>query len=381
MSNPIRILNIVGNMGAGGYEALIMNLYRNVDREKVQFDFLTHNNEPGVYDKEILELGGRIYHMPEIRTTTRTYYHRIFKYISALKKFFKEHPEYHIIHGHMTNTAAIYIPIAKKYGKVSCAIAHSHMTQDREGLLGIITKILHKPIPKIATDFFSCSERASHWIFNEELISSGQVKVIKNGVDPKRFYYSAKQSKKGKEEMGLVGKVVFGHVGRFKTEKNHSFLIEIFNEIKKKEENAVLLLIGDGEHRAEIEKKILDLNLQDSVRMLGVRGDVQNLMSVMDVFLLPSMHEGLPVVGVEAQAAGLPMLTSTGVTAETDITGNVTFLELSAGAEKWAEEALKIYHNFKRRDMYDYISSNGYDITKTAGWLQDFYIDKHNEVK
>lgn len=380
MSEPIRILNVVGRMGAGGIEALIMNLYRNVDRDKVQFDFLTHKGNGGIYEDEIRRLGGKIYEMPVLRTGDKTYYWKAFTYRHALKNFFTAHPEYHVLHGHMTNLAAIYMPIAKKYGKVTCCIAHSHLTQARPGLVGKITDILHKPLPRIATDYFACSEMAAHWIFSDEDIRSGKVKIIKNGVDPKRFYFDKERAKTIKHEMGLEGKFVIGNVARFKTEKNHSFQIDVLNEMVKTLPDTVLLLVGDGELRLEIEEKVKKLGLENNVRFLGLRSDVPDLMLAMDLFLLPSLYEGLPVVGIEAQAAGLPVITSTGVTQETDITGNVVFLDLSLGEKEWARKITEVYQSFERKDMYQYIHDNGYDITETAKWLQDFYIKKHGTI-
>lgn len=377
MSEPIRVLNVVGRMGDGGIESLIMNIYRNLDREKVQFDFLTHKGSGGIFEDEIRALGGHIYEMPVIRTATKTYYWKLFTYITALKRFFKAHPEYHVIHGHMTNTAAIYMPISKKYGKVTCRIAHSHQSHATPGLSGRVTNIIQKPIPKLATDYFACSEMAAHWIYPDEAIRSGKVKVIKNGVDPKRFHYDEEKREALRKELGLEGQFVLGHVGRFKTEKNQAFLVDVFAQLHKRLPESMLLLVGDGELRPEVEAKVHRLGLEKSVRFLGIRKDVDALMLAMDLFVLPSLYEGLPVVGVEAQATGLPVLTSTGVTRETDITGNVTFMELDAGAKAWADAALEIRQSFIRRDMYEYIKENGYDITETAAWLQEFYIKKH----
>lgn len=378
-NEPIRVLNIVGEMSPGGIEVLIMNIYRNIDKSKVQFDFLMHSPDgEGSFVPEIEKMGGRVYRTPIIKTKNKTYYGRVNKYIRFLKKFFSEHPEYRIIHGHMTNTAAIYMPIAKKYGNVTCTIAHSHLTQARPGLVGMVTDILHKMIPKLATDYFACSEMAAHWIYPDEAIKAGKVKVIKNGVDPKRFHYDAIEAAEMKVSLGLEGKFVIGNVARFKTEKNHSFMMDIMQELVKVRGDVMLMLIGDGELRKETEEKVHAHGLDAHVKFMGIRSDVPQLMEAMDLFLLPSLYEGLPVVGVEAQAAGLPVVTSTGVTEETDITGNVIFLDLSIGAKQWAEKINEVYSHFNRKDMLTYIRENGYDITETAAMLQEFYIGKYN---
>ena len=243
MGEPIRVLNIVGLMSPGGIETLIMNLYRNIDRNKVQFDFLTHKGIDGTFDEEIKSLGGRIYKMPQIREGDKTYYFRFFEYITALKRFFREHQEYHIVHGHMTNTAVFYMPIAKKYGAVTCCIAHSHQTQATPGLSGVLTNILQKPLPKIATDYFACSEMAAKWIFPEEAIKSGKVKVIRNGVDPKRFYFDEKKRSEVRKELGIGDCFVIGNVARFKTVKNHAFQIDTFDQYHKVYPNSMLMLI------------------------------------------------------------------------------------------------------------------------------------------
>jgi len=378
MSQPIRILNIIGEMSPGGIEILIMNIYRNIDRSKVQFDFLQHSpSGEGSFNDEIKSMGGKIYHMPYIKTATKTHYEKLFLYIKALKHFFVEHPEYHVIHGHMTNTAAIYMPIAKKYGKVTCCIAHSHLTQARPGFVGKVTDLLHKRVSTVATDYFACSEMAAHWIFINEIIESRKVKIIKNGIDPNQFNYNAEKAANIRMKMGLDDKFVIGNVSRFKIEKNHTFQIDIFSEFLKIKPNSVLMLVGDGELKLEIEKKVELLGLKDYVKFMGIRSDVEELMLAMDVFLLPSLYEGLPVVGVEAQAMGLPVLTSTGVTKEMDITGNVWFLDLAVDSKLWAKEMLNISLDFKRREMHEYLRHNGYDITQTATWFQEFYIQKH----
>lgn len=377
MSEPIRVLNIVGLMSPGGIETFIMNIYRSLDRNKVQFDFLTHKGIDGVFDNEIQSLGGRIYKMPQLREGEKTYYWKFLEYRSALKSFFKAHPEYHIIHGHMTNTASIYIPIARKYGKVTCFIAHSHLTQARPGLSGKITDLMHKRIPSLATDYFACSEMAAKWIYPQKLIDQEKVIVVKNGVDPQKFHYDPDNAALLKSKMHLSDKFVIGNVARFKTEKNHTFQIDIFNEIYKKDPNSILMLIGEGELMDNIKKKVVKLGLEKAVLFLGLRKDIPDLMQTMDVFLLPSLYEGLPVVGIEAQAAGLPVIMSTGITKETDITGNVTFLNLQEGAKVWADKILEIRNSFQRKDMMEHIQRNGYDITATAMWLQDFYIKKH----
>lgn len=377
----IRVLNVVGLMSPGGIETLIMNVYRNLDRSKVQFDFLAHKGIDGLFDEEITSLGGCVYKMPRLREGTKTYYWRLFEYMAELKRFFSNHPEYRVLHGHMTNTVALYMPAAIKYGNVTCLIAHSHSTSSRPGLSGIVTNILQKPVSRLATDYFTCSEAASHWLFPDELIDSGKVKVIKNGVDTSLFAYSIEKSDQMKISLGLEGKFVIGHVGRFTAQKNQSFLLDVFADILKRNYQAVLLLIGTGEYEDECKVKAQSLGITDYVRFMGTRSDIPALMRAMDVFVLTSLVEGLPVVAIEAQAAGLPVITSTGVTTETDITGNVKFRDLNLGAGSWADEVIRMGSSFVRRDTSEDIKNNGYDIKETAKWLQEFYLEKHGVVR
>lgn len=377
MSEPIRVLHVVGNMGIGGIETLIMNIYRNIDRDKVQFDFLIHNPTEGEYADEIKKLGGHIYRMPVLRDKTRTYYWRYFEYKRALKKFFLEHQEIKVLHGHMTNTASIYMPIAMKYGNVKCLITHSHQTEATPGLSGIVTNILQKNIEKIATDYFACSKEAAKWIYSPALINEEKVKIISNGVDVNKYHYNDIEQKKLKLQMKYNGKIVIGNVARFKEVKNHTFLIDIFAELHKLNPDTVLLLIGQGELEKDVKKKVMSLGLSDSVDFLGARNDVPMLLKIFDIFLLPSLSEGLPLVGIEAQAAGLPVLAADTVTKELNITGNVEFLSLEKPAKFWAQRVLDIVNNFSRKDMTEAVRLAGYDIKETAKWLQKFYLEKY----
>ena len=376
MGKAIRVLHVVGNMGIGGIETLIMNIYRNIDRSKVQFDFLIHNPTEGEYADEIKRMGGKIYRMPVLRDKTHTYYWRYFEYRRALKQFFSEHPEIEIVHGHMTNTAAIYMPIAQKYGNVKCCIAHSHQTEATPGLSGFVTNILQRNLEKLATDYFACSEEAAKWIYSPELVEQGKVKIIHNGADVEKYHFDLVEHESLKTKMGHSGKIVFGNVARFKKQKNHEFLIDIFAEIHKLNQQTVLVLVGQGELEQDMKNKVARLGLTDCVEFLGARNDVPTLLKEFDVFLLPSLFEGLPLVGIEAQAAGLPMVTSTTVTPETDITGNVTFLPLELPASEWAKKILEINSSFARKDMTQEVRDAGYDIKQTAEWLQQFYLDK-----
>lgn len=371
---PIRILNVVGRMDRGGIETFIMNVYRNIDRERVQFDFLAHyGKEDAHYNDEIKKLGGKIYEMPVIKTTEKTYYSKVFEYRNALKYFFKQHDEYKILHGHMTNTASIYMPIAKKYGSVKVCIAHSHLSRRRHGLNGILTDVLKIPLRKYATDYFACSIEAAKWLFRDHDIRNGRVKVINNAIDSQLYIYDKNRRDDIRKLFGITDELVIGHIGRFFHEKNHEFLIDVFFEILNSGINAKLMLAGEGLLKPLIESKVKRLGIQDKVIFLGVRDDIPDILQAMDIFVLPSIHEGLPVVSIEAQASGLPCVLSTGVTSEADISGLVSFVSLKTDVKVWAESIINIFGSTKRANTQSLIIENGYDIHKIANELQTFY--------
>jgi len=363
----IRVLHIVGKMDRGGIETFLMNVYRNINREKIQFDFLTCATEtPGDYDNEILDLGGRIYQVPGRRQGW-------LGHLRKLHEFFKEHPEYSIVHAHVSSlTNVSVLRIARKYG-IHCRIVHSHNT--REGG-SAIHKCLHRinqlTLATYATDFFACSDLAAKWMYPKKQYKEGRYCVINNGIDTKNFAFNEDSRKEKRRQLGIEGKYVIGHIGRFHRQKNHHFLIDIFAELKARDEDCVLLLIGDGELRTSIEKKVRDLGLTESVRFLGVRSDIPDLLQAMDLFLLPSFHEGLPVVLVEAQTAGLRCCVSSAVSKEANITNLVEFVNLENSVEVWANAVLK-NKNYLRKDTADVVTAKGYDITQIAEDLQKWY--------
>ncbi len=375
MSKPIRVLQVVGRMDRGGIETMIMNIYRNIDREKVQFDFLAHYGKEAAFNEEIRALGGRIYEMPAIRDETHIYYWKVFEYINALNKFFKEHKEYKIIHCHMTNTASLYMPIAKKHG-VTCLVSHSHSTKGKAGLVGVVTDFLHKPIYKYATDMFACSEAAKNWFYPRKLIDDGKIKVIANAIDAEKFRYNPQKRSEMRAKLGLENKPVVACVARFRPEKNQAFLIDVLREMLKIRKDAMLVFAGDGPCEEDCKKKAAEYGISENVLFLGMRPDVPDILQAADAFALPSFWEGLPVTGIEAQASGLHCVVSDGVTEEIDALGMVEFVSLKEPVEVWAKKLIEAAEK-PRLDTYDSIKSSGYDIHTTVPWLQDFYLNKH----
>lgn len=376
-TGPIRVLQIVGRMDRGGIENFVMNLYRNMDREKVQFDFLCHYGREAAFNDEIRALGGRIYEMPAIRDETHIYYWKVFQYIRALNRFFREHTEYRIIHGQMTNTAAIYMPIARKCG-VTTRIAHGHSTRGKGGLQGFVTVLLQRPVRRFATHWFACSKAAALWLYPKEAVVQGKVRIVPNAVDARAFRFSRETRERVRRDLGLEDKLVIGCVARFRPEKNQSFLLKVLKKALEEEPRAVLLFVGDGPCEETARREAAALGLQDKTFFLGARADVPDLLQAMDVLAMPSLFEGMPVTGIEAQAAGLPLVVSTGVPEELDITGNVRLLPLDQGPKAWAEQIAATGEGSARRDTTELIRAKGYDIAAAAAWLQDFYLKQHD---
>jgi glycosyltransferase involved in cell wall biosynthesis len=364
MNKPIRVLHVVVNMNRGGAETLLMNLYRNIDRSKVQFDFLTCRE--GVFDAEILELGGKIYRIPYITEVGH------FKYIKTLNQFFSQHFYYRIIHSHMNQMSGLILNAAKKT-KIPVRIAHSHSTRSGGGLLAKLYRSYAGSFIKIsATNYLSCSRDAAKWLFGN---LEENATIIKNGIDYEKFNYSSDVRKSVRAELELNEEaLVIGHVGRFTFEKNHDFLIEVFNELIKIQPNAVLVLVGEGYLKKDIENKINDLKLVDKVKFLGVRDDVNRILQAMDVFVFPSLYEGLPVTLIEAQGAGLPCIISDTITNEVDLgMGLINYLPIN-NATNWVKKLQEIELNTSRSIPITKFSEEGYNIRDTAEEIMELYL-------
>lgn len=362
MSEPIRVLHVVTHMNRGGLETMIMNYYRHIDRSKIQFDFLTHRDGKKDYDDEIQSLGGKIYHLPPLNPFDRN------GYLKKLDEFFREHQEYKIVHSHLDCMSAYPLRAAKKYG-VPVRIAHSHNTSQERNLKYLVKLYSRSLIPRYATDLFACGEMAGKWMFKNHSFV-----IMRNAIESDKFIYDPEMAKKKRTTLGIDSKFVLGHVGRFNIQKNHEFLIEIFREVYKQDKNSVLLLVGTGELESKIQEQVRSMGLSEKVIFLGVREDIPELMQVMDIFVFPSLFEGLPVTVVEAQAAGLPCVVSNKITKEIDITESVKFLGIDGKISEWAKEILK--KKERKEDAYYRIKRAGFDIKKNAEWLTEQYQRK-----
>lgn len=355
----IRILQCVNNMHRAGLETMLMNYYRHIDRTQIQFDFLTHRPERADYDDEIERLGGRVYHAP------RLYPQNYAAYFSFMTKFFQEHPEYWIMHSHID--AMSYLPLlAGKRAGVPIRIAHSHSTSIDRDLKYPIKLLFRSILMTAANECCACGQAAGNFLFNQH-----EYMVIPNAVDARFFFFDALQRETQRREMNLDGRLVIGHVGRMSYPKNHKFLMEIFAALCKQRKDAVLLLIGTGEYAERIRAQVESLGLTEHVRFMGSQADVAPFYQAMDVFVMPSLFEGVPVTGIEAQYAQLPCLFSDRVPREVEFTKQCSFLPLSAPAEAWADQILEMSGRSRGGEI---IQDGRYDIRQAAQSLTDYYM-------
>lgn len=361
----IRVLHVVTDMRRGGLETMLMNYYRAIDRKNVQFDFLEHRQEESDYDREIKELGGRIYRIPRLNPFG-------VRYKSILRQFLKKHPEYQIIHVHQDCLSSIVLKEAKRCG-VKIRIAHSHSSSQDKNLKLLIKLYYKRKISGYATDLLACSQEAGKWMF-----CGSDFKVLNNAIDTKKYVYSREIREEIRKQFQISEEaLVIGHVGRFCYPKNHTYLLDVFKKISDQTES-ILLLVGDGELRKEIENKILQMKLRGKVILTGVRSDVSDLLQAMDVFVFPSLYEGLPVTLIEAQAAGLPCLISDKVPIECKKTNLVHQISLEEDKTYWANEAIKL-SKIERKNMLKEIQMSGFDIGENAIHLVDYYMNKMKE--
>lgn len=361
MSEPMRVLQVVTHMNRGGLETMLMNYYRHIDRDKVQFDFLVHREAKADYDDEIQSLGGRIWHVPRLVPWSRSYRR-------ALDAFFASHPEYVVIHVHQDCLSAVVLAAAEKRG-IPVRIAHCHSASQDKNLKYLIKAYYKRKIPRYATKLFACGQAAGAWMFG-----GAPFEIINNAIDTAKFSYDPVVSAAKRQELGIPADVfVLGHVGRFCTVKNHTFLLDVFAALSRQEPTARLLLVGSGELSDAMKQKASSMGLADRVIFTGGRSDVHELMQAMDVFAFPSLYEGLPVTLVEAQAAGLPCFISDRVPEDCKLTPGVERIPLSAGAAVWAERILTAKGQGHAQNRETIIAA-GFDIVENARKLQAYYL-------
>ncbi len=369
----IRVLQVFGRLGRGGLETFVVNMYKAIDRSQVQFDFLL-NAPNGEYEEEVMALGANIFHLPSRAQGIKAYR-------QALDTFFKSNiGKYAAIHLHASSLTAIEPLIyAKKYG-IRIRIIHSHSTSVKRdlrlrGLHHMLHSINRLRIGRIATHYFGCSDKALDWMYSWSGVRSKAI-MINNGIDTTPFRFDLETRREVRSELGLKDEFVIGHVGSFIQVKNHKFLIDIFTNLHKRIPNTHLILVGDGELRHEIENNIRYNGISEAVTLTGIRGDVNRILQGLDLLIMPSFFEGLPVSLVEAQAAGLPILASDTISRDVAITPNIKFLSLKDDKKNWIDAIEAIKDNYIRHDTTDCIRKAGFDIYQTADYISRAYLNK-----
>lgn len=380
MERPIRVLQVLGTMDLGGAESRVMDLYRNTDRERVQYDFMVHTAKKGFFEEEIDSLGGRVYRMPRFAV------YNWLSYQNAWKRFFASHPGYACVHGHMTSTASLYLPVAKASG-VPVTVAHARSAGVDGGLKGLATRILRRPLSHRTDYCFAASQLAGEAVFGKKAVAQGIVHVIPNAIALQKYRYDPEKRKEMRRRLALEGRFAVGHVGRFNPMKNHGFLLDVFAKVCQIYPDSVLLLLGEGSGMEEAKKKAEELGIADRVLFLGQKGNAQDYYQAMDYFVFPSLYEGLPGTVLEAQAAGLPCLLSDTITREVGLTGLVSYRGLSEGAESWARTVCRGLREKngvfweedfdalgqERATRIGQLADAGFDADRQAALMMDFY--------
>ena len=370
-----RVLQIYGEiLSNGGQEAYSMNMYRNINREKVQFDFYTPyycDNENLV--KEIEQLGGKVYTGGgkfELEGNKKDF-------VKNLSKFLSNNP-YEIVH---INSGSIFAlafgaKIAKKYGAKNI-IVHSHCTGNDNIKYRIIKAISSGIFLRNATYYCACSKEAARWKFPKKIIKNGKFEIIKNGIELDKFKFSENIRNEYRKKLNRDNKYVLAHVGRFTDQKNHEFLIKVFAQLRNKYSDCKLLLIGDGPNREKITEMVNEMGLDESVSFLGIRNDVNKILQAADIFVFPSRFEGLGIVAIEAQATGLPTICSENIPDEANQTDLFNKLNLSDGIDVWANKIMELKDKKISADRCEYsqmLKKAGYDAKDSAKRLEDIYL-------
>lgn len=349
-----RVLHIVGTMNLGGQETFIMNLYRNINRSEIQFDFIVHSLEKGAFDDEIKQLGGRIYRITPISKN-------IIKHCKELKKIMTQ-GKYIAVHRH-TSSAFVFIDLMiAKFSGIKTRIVHSHNTSTENRMLH---KLCQPFLNRFANVKLACGKEAGEWLFGRK----EKYEVINNGIDIEKYEFNEKERKNIRRKINAENRKVIGHIGRFSKQKNHKFLIKVFSEIIKKDKSFLLLLIGDGELKNAIEEKVKELKIENNVLFLGTRKDVNKILNAIDLIIFPSLYEGIPVAMVEAQANGVPIFMSNNISEKVIYNSNVKAINLSE--EEWVDSIIN--SNFERVDVSKKLIQE-YSIKKIVEKMQKIYL-------
>ena len=362
----IRVLQVIEGLNAGGMESMLMNYYRKFDKESIQYDFLVYSPKAH-FDDEVEALGGKIYRItPRRKNPIKNYF--------ELNKFFKIHTEYQIVQVHQGVTYFAPLVFARK-NHVKHIIAHTHgMNPSWVKRQGSLFDWFTRPmIEKNANHYIACSNGAAKQIFTDNIYKQKNYQVMRNAIEISEYKYNEKTRIEKRKELGLERKYVIGHVGNFTYPKNHPFIIEVFSKVIEQNRNSVLVLVGDGVGRKKIHDQVIEYGLQDSVKFLGNRKDVNELLQAFDVFFFPSHYEGLPVSLVEAQASGLRCVVSDTITKEVQITELIEYVSLEVSPEVWSRALLK--NEYTREDHEKEITEAGYNIDAEVKKMVKYYFE------
>jgi glycosyltransferase involved in cell wall biosynthesis len=357
MSKKIKIAQIVGNSREGGIINFVFNYFKHIDKNRFQFDFFSYG--PGFFDEELKKMGANIYYMPSVKN--------IISCKSFLKKAFKEN-KYDIVHSQITSLSFVPLMVAKRAG-IKTRICHAHSSTNEQDPLAFIKNLFKKFSIYYATDLWGCSQLAIDWMYSG---TSREKTLILNAIDLERFKSSESKKKLGKKTLKLEDKFVVGSFGRFVYQKNPKFNILAFNEFQKLVDNAVLMLVGQGKLLQECKNLAEELGISNKILFLPEIKDVPTYYNALDVFWLPSIFEGLPLVLLEAQAAGIKCFDSEFITKEANITNEITYLRID-NPENWAKQTLAFYKSQYSYNGSEILAKNGFDIVLATKTLENHY--------
>lgn len=361
----IKICHVIGDFVNGGVESVIYNYFSHMDLERFEVHIIAHGIKVQACADRFTALGFILHNIPPKRVS-------FVKSCQAMDVIFKAN-SFDIVHSHLTEWACVPLWLAWKNG-VKVRINHAHMAKNPTGVMRLYDGARIWLGRLAATDDFACGQAAGQYLFGKRLMAQGRVTMLPNAIELERFRHDEEVRHRLRAALMLEpDTVVLGHVGRFFAQKNHAFLIDIFAAYQQRNPNARLLLLGDGENRAMIHARVKEMGLSDRVYFAGNQDNISDWYQAMDIFLLPSLFEGFPVVGVEAQAAGLPCLFADTITSEVCLSPYAHFVPLSAGAEAWASAICDALDGHDRADVS---LPSRYDIEETAAGLQRFYLEK-----
>lgn len=369
---PIRILRVVTQMNRAGIESRLMELYREVDRSVVQFDFYTLRETPGQFDEEILSLGGKIYYNPPLSVS------RFYDIPKRFETFFRAHPEYQIVHAHMNQWCGLILKGAKAAG-VPVRIAQAHTSLNKLSLQCMVKNILKQPVNRYATDRIAVSDYAGKWLYGKKKVKQGEVLFWKNGIETERYVFSEEIRAMTRKELGLADEFTLMHVGNLRPEKNHEFLFRVFAEVLKEKPNSRLVLVGKDMSDGRLLQLAEEMQIAAKTMFLGSRKDVAQLLQAGDVFVFPSFYEGFPTAVLEAQATGLPCVISDTITREIAVTPLVEFRSIQTKPSEWARCVLA-KEDTNRINVSDMIVRAGHSLSDSVERVQKFYLSKMEEI-